>query len=176
MQMKPANWQDVCTKIDQLDLDPIKVKLMDPDEGYCWTREQADHIEAQYRQFLKLSALQNSSVVPTKVIDTFWHAHILDTHKYAEDCDHVFGYFLHHFPYFGMRGEVDRKNLEQAYSETLQLVRDLFGVEASWGKSDAQSSICSSCGTSDCAPTPSCSSVTPFSEVIDINTRPALAA
>lgn len=27
--------------------------------------------------------------------------------KYAADCEAVFGYFLHHFPYVGLRGEED---------------------------------------------------------------------
>jgi hypothetical protein len=27
--------------------------------------------------------------------------------KYAQDCETVFGYFLHHFPYAGLRGEDD---------------------------------------------------------------------
>lgn len=31
-------------------------------------------------------------------VDDIWHAHILHTRKYAEDCGSYFGYFLHHTP------------------------------------------------------------------------------
>lgn len=166
----------VWNKIDGLDLDPIKVKLMDASEGEGWSQHFVDKIEEQYRQFLKLSALSGSVVVPTKLIDTFWHAHILDTRKYAEDCDLIFGHFLHHFPYFGMRGEQDRENLQKSFVDTMKRVEEVFG--ARWDIiSQEGSGICTSCGTSDCAPDPSCGSdPTPgvYSDVIQSHLRPML--
>src|SRR4051812_5332671 len=99
--------------IQALDLDPIKFKLMEADEGHGWSREYADHTEREYKRYLILSAkYPEESLTPTKTVDKFWHAHILDTLKYAEDCQNVFGYFLHHFPYFGMRGEQDTANFK----------------------------------------------------------------
>ena len=35
-------------------------------------------------------------------MDAFWHQHILDTVAYQRDTVQIFGYFLHHFPYFGI--------------------------------------------------------------------------
>jgi len=67
-------------------------------------------------------------VVPSKIVDTFWHYHILDTQAYAEDCDRVFGSFLHHYPYFGMRGEADARALTDAYDETLVLYESRYGA------------------------------------------------
>src|SRR5262249_49602408 len=94
--------------IQALDLDPIKLKLMDPEEGQGWSREYVDRVEIAYRRFLTLLVkFPDETIAPTKDVDKFWHGHILDTMKYAEDCERVFGYFLHHFPYFGMRGERD---------------------------------------------------------------------
>ena len=114
--------------ITSLDLAPIKVKLMDPESGEGWTQEDADTVELWYRRFLILSFKHRSKpVVVNDAIDTFWHYHILDTRKYAEDCETVFGYFLHHFPYFGMRGEQDSKNLQQSFSDTLKLIEEEFG-------------------------------------------------
>ncbi|MCX7069356.1 MAG: hypothetical protein NTW85_16940 [Methylococcales bacterium] len=52
---------------------------------------------------------------------------ILDTQKYQEDCELLFGYFLHHFPYFGMRGKEDEENLKMAWTETRQLYKTRFG-------------------------------------------------
>lgn len=53
-----------------------------------------DAVEAQYREFLRIGAGQP----PSEAVDRFWHAHILDTKKYAQDCHHLFGRFLHHMP------------------------------------------------------------------------------
>jgi hypothetical protein len=46
-----------------------------------------------------------------KIVDEIWHQHILDTHAYHRDCDAIFGSYLHHFPYFGMRGDADAQAL-----------------------------------------------------------------
>jgi hypothetical protein len=94
--------------IHALDLEPIKFKLMAKDGDDKWSQEQADLNEKGYRQFLILIAkYPGESIAPSKDVDKFWHGHILDTMKYAEDCHNVFGFFLHHFPYLGMRDEED---------------------------------------------------------------------
>lgn len=111
-----------------LDLDPIKFKLMDKKEGHGWTREEADRHELEYRRFLALTAkFPDDVITPDTNVDRFWHGHILDTMKYAEDCQHVFGYFLHHFPYFGMRDEDDAANLADASANTRRLYAQEFG-------------------------------------------------
>ncbi|MBD2018613.1 hypothetical protein H6F43_00245, partial [Leptolyngbya sp. FACHB-36] len=66
---------------------------------------------------------------PTWEIDQVWHCHILDTDKYAKDCDTLFGQFIHHFPYFGVRGENDRQAWYRAYALTQVLFRKHFGFE-----------------------------------------------
>jgi hypothetical protein len=122
--------QQMVEAIFSLDLDPIKVKLMDKTEGHGWTREQADHNELEYKRFLALLAkYPDQSIAPTTEVDKFWHGHILDTMKYAEDCDNVFGYFLHHFPYFGMRGEEDAANLVSAFMNMQRLHGQEFDDE-----------------------------------------------
>ncbi|NJN86389.1 MAG: hypothetical protein HC881_08865 [Leptolyngbyaceae cyanobacterium SL_7_1] len=68
-------------------------------------------------------------LVPPDDIDQVWHYHILDTQKYATDCQHLFGYFIHHFPYLGTRGEYDRQDWYCAYTLTQLLFRQQFGVE-----------------------------------------------
>ena len=114
--------------IQALDLDPIKVKLMDPEEGQGWSREYVDQMAIAYKRFLTLSVkYPEETIAPSKDVDKFWHGHILDTMKYAEDCQNVFGYFLHHFPYFGMRGEADAANLAEAGRTTKRLYEHEFG-------------------------------------------------
>jgi hypothetical protein len=118
----------VVAAIQALDLDPIKLKMMDAEEGQGWSREHADRTELGYKRFLTLLATHpEETLAPSKDVDKFWHGHILDTLKYAEDCDKVFGCFLHHFPYFGMRGAEDAANLARAAETTRRLYLYEFG-------------------------------------------------
>src|SRR6267142_1532205 len=118
----------VIAAIEVLDLDPIKLKLMDPEEGQGWSRAYADRMELAYKRFLTLLVTHpEETLAPGKDVDKFWHGHILDTLKYAEDCQKVFGYFLHHFPYFGMRGEEDAANLAEAGRTANRLYEKEFG-------------------------------------------------
>lgn len=118
----------IIAKIEALDLAPIKFKLMDAEEGEGWSRDYADRIELEYKRFLMLLVKHpDASIAPTKAVDKFWHGHILDTLKYAEDCHNVFGYFLHHFPYFGMRGSEDAANLAAAADNMHRLYQEEFG-------------------------------------------------
>lgn len=111
-----------------LDLEPIKGKLTAAKEGQGWTQAQADLAECWYKRYLILIArYPDCSVVPNKIIDTVWHTHILDTRKYAVDCQAIFGRFLHHFPYFGMRGPDDARRLSEAFEHTKQLFLLHFG-------------------------------------------------
>jgi hypothetical protein len=120
--------EQVIAAIEALDLGPIKLKLMDPEEGQGWSREYVEQMETAYKRFLTLLVkFPHESIAPTKDVDKFWHGHILDTMKYAEDCQNVFGYFLHHFPYFGMRGEQDAADLQAAGENMHALYEREFG-------------------------------------------------
>ncbi len=114
--------------INNLDLEPIMVKVMDRDEGYGWSLDFTKKIANEYKRFLTI-CLENHDfpMVPSSFVDKFWHFHILDTQKYADDCNVIFGEFLHHFPYFGMRGEDDEKNLKQAWIDSRSLYIRRFG-------------------------------------------------
>ncbi len=151
--VKDRTEQQVWKAVQELDLDPIKVKLMHGEEGLGWTLDQANEAERWYKRFLFLNfKYPEKSIVPTKVVDKFWHFHILDTQKYAEDCDRVFGYFLHHFPYFGMRGDEDAANLKAAFSDTCSILKSEFGEDAQVAGS------CPDCDSSACDGQPSCGS------------------
>src|SRR5262249_40432374 len=112
----------------EMDLEPVMVKAMDPEEGYGWTLDFTVAIAEEYRRYLTL-CVENPDipVVPSNFVDDFWHLHILDTEKYQEDCQEYLGFFLHHFPYFGMRGPEDAANLTAAWLRTRELYRDRFG-------------------------------------------------
>ncbi|WP_373990961.1 hypothetical protein [Duganella sp. BuS-21] len=116
--------------IAALDLEPIKVKLMHEESGEGWTLERANAVEFEYRRFLILmKKFPNEPSAPLVDVDTFWHYHILDTMKYAADCDAAFGHFLHHFPYIGLRGEDDEAAHLRLGMRMKQLYEDTFGED-----------------------------------------------
>jgi hypothetical protein len=114
--------------IEALDLTLIKLKLQDTEEGPGWSAEKCGAVEVDYKRFLALKrAYPEAEIVPNREVDLFWHQHILDTEKYAEDCEALFGTFLHHYPYFGMQGEEDYANLCSAFSKTQEIYERHFG-------------------------------------------------
>ena len=114
--------------IAALDLSPIKVKLMHKESGEGWSLDKANAMETEYRRFLYLmKAFPNDETAPQVDVDTFWHYHILDTMKYASDCEQAFGYFLHHYPYIGLRSEDDVAVQQQAGERMRELYESTFG-------------------------------------------------
>lgn len=131
--------------IEDLEFDLLKLKLQDPEEGKGWTPDYTDTVCSEYKKFLALTRqYPKKAIVPSGPVDTFWHYHILDTQAYEVDCDKVFGFFLHHFPYFGMRSSQDSTNLQHAWDETRDLYSQHFGEqpEGLW----ASGSRCPKCG------------------------------
>ncbi|MBD2121481.1 glycine-rich domain-containing protein-like [Trichocoleus sp. FACHB-262] len=126
----PQSYQAFLQKVRSLDLGPIAHQLMHSQIGPQWTKLQATRAIARYLGFLYLvGQYPRLQLVPTQEIDQVWHQHILDTHKYAEDCQHLFGRFIHHFPYLGTRGEADQQDWQRAYALTQVLFRKHFGLD-----------------------------------------------
>ncbi|MFM2357397.1 MAG: hypothetical protein RJA61_134 [Candidatus Parcubacteria bacterium] len=128
-------------RLEVLDLRDVKRKLMEPEpEGKGWTQDQADEAEKWYRRYIAtiIKYPNATSHVPNGPIDTFWHQHILDTAAYRDDCAHILGYFLDHYPYFGLNG--DAKERDDSFDETNQLYIAMFGEDCrtmSFGKKKA---------------------------------------
>lgn len=118
-------------RIDALNLDPILSKLVQPEPDVEGVSEaQAMRAVMKYRRFLKLIVMHPGvTIVPSREVDEVWHNHILDTRKYADDCAAVFGFFLHHFPYLGMRGEADERSWRASFARTCELYKEHFGEE-----------------------------------------------
>jgi hypothetical protein len=115
--------------IATLELGAIKTKLMHVASGEGWSAAHADAVEVEYRRFLTLMKLYpNDSTAPLVDVDTFWHYHILDTAKYAADCEQAFGYFLHHYPYLGMGGVEGANALDAAGARMAELYAATFGA------------------------------------------------
>ncbi|WLI90068.1 glycine-rich domain-containing protein-like [Massilia sp. R2A-15] len=143
----------LCAPIAALDLDPIKVKIMHAQSGEGWSLAYTEAVEVEYRRFLHLMKLfPHEQAAPLFDVDVFWHYHILDTMKYAADCQAVFGYFLHHFPYVGLRGEDDLEAHERAGGRMDELYERTYGEPQAMTCPDA-SRIAFSLATAPSAPT-----------------------
>ena len=113
-----------------IDLEMVKMKLRQPSEEVNWTEEQSEDAEVEYKRYLTLCLhypYPRFSVVPNKIMDTMWHYHILDTRAYHRDCERVFGGYVHHYPYFGLRGKEDAQRLKETFEETKKLYEREFG-------------------------------------------------
>jgi hypothetical protein len=126
IQYKPL--EHTIAAIQAIDLSLIKFKATRLEDGYGWTPAYADRMETAYKRYLILHAkYPEMTLAPEQDVDRFWHMHILDTRKYAADCDATFGHFLHHFPYLGLRGADDAKALQTAFEKMQALYLEEFG-------------------------------------------------
>jgi hypothetical protein len=84
------------TLVSTIDLNAICKKVQIQQKWDDATIARAEH---EYREYLAAAlAIPDRMVPPSRTADEIWHAHILDTQKYADDCKKVFGGFLHHVP------------------------------------------------------------------------------
>ncbi|HEX9094646.1 MAG TPA: hypothetical protein VF990_00945 [Candidatus Dormibacteraeota bacterium] len=99
--------QQVRNAIARLDLVKIKAKAT---KEYGWRRARVEDADDWYRNFLWLCYKHGA---PLSMIgrdaDDLWHLHILDTAKYARDCQKIFGKFLSHRPIYGRPTAEDRR-------------------------------------------------------------------
>lgn len=56
----------------------------------------ADELEFETRRFLRMSVKTGEPVVPSVMVDEYWHALILDTRTYKDFCQKAFGVFVEH--------------------------------------------------------------------------------
>ena len=104
--------------VQTLDLEPIRLRVMDAERGEGWTRERAESAERAYRTYLTMLVRNPEameSIVVSKDVDEFWHTHILHTMKYTADCQRMFGTYLHHKPQDEARSAADIERTRQLY-------------------------------------------------------------
>ena len=127
--------------VSRLDFGRLKHKYTGSSEAEMSVRDW-DMAELEYRRFLTLKCFYPAiALVPSKAVDAIWHAHILDTRAYREDCNQVFGRFIDHYPYFGIYGKDDYQELTSAFSQTVSLYEKHFGAYPGGGE-EAQAMRC----------------------------------
>ncbi len=115
-----------------IDFGAMKFKMLGESKSPLDTESKIDNAIEEYRRFLSLNLMYpDALIVPNKIMDEVWHQHILDTKAYRQDCQMVFGYFLDHFPYYGIRSDEDKKNRDSSFDETNKLYKNHFGVHPS---------------------------------------------
>lgn len=136
-------------QIEALDLSEIKRKLQSK-KGLWWRfRNNVDKLELEYKQFLYLIAINPGEVVVpwSQNMDDLWHEHILDTVKYSQDCQDIFGRYIHHNPHLGL----GTSNQQYHYEKTKKIYKETFEDKAKKKKS----------GDSSFHETPGCSAIMP---------------
>jgi hypothetical protein len=84
------------SNIQALDLSAVIQRLQRKLE---WNVPRAEQAVDEYRQFLQLILDGSTPHSPlSDDMDEVWHAHILFTRMYADDCQRIFGRFIHHNP------------------------------------------------------------------------------
>jgi len=129
--------EQVIAAIQALDVESVKVRLMDPVRGEGWTREHADAIEIAYKNFLTMLVKypeDAEQIAMSEDTDEFWHTHILQTRKYADDCQAVFGDFLHHSPHLEDITPAYLEEKNASVEKTRLLYEKEFGadMDAAW--------------------------------------------
>jgi hypothetical protein len=110
---------------EELDLNSVRDALI---EKQGWSLKRAEAARSEYVRFLTLLQLRPGfMLVPwpnakgQDDLDQFWHQHILDTAKYADDCNRLFGRIIHHNPHVirGSEQETDAvKKTQRLYAYT----------------------------------------------------------
>ncbi|PAX59650.1 glycine-rich domain-containing protein-like [Brunnivagina elsteri] len=118
-------------KLNQLDLQVISKKLTSNSKNFQWTEEEIKSAILRYKMFLCLHFLfPNTELVPTVEIDQVWHTHILlNTAKYIENCQELYGYILHHYSPADDNLEISHKCQETAFALTKHLFLEIFGID-----------------------------------------------
>jgi hypothetical protein len=81
---------------DALNLDVLKTHF----KSKNWNPLKIHTSLREYRYFL--AKIQKGEFVgPSEIVDQVWHVHMLHTEKYTNDCNLLFGYYLHHVPSVG---------------------------------------------------------------------------
>lgn len=85
-------------RLQRLDLEPVMKKFSEESGVQGADLERAEML---YRQYLTLRhRYADSRFSAPRLVDEVWHTHIMFTRKYFEDCNLLFGEYLHHDPEF----------------------------------------------------------------------------
>jgi hypothetical protein len=126
------------TRLAKIDLTAVMAHVAEDTGLGAADLERAEDL---YRKFLTLVAANTTgkAVVPPRIADYVWHAHITFTRQYAADCELLFGRFLHH--------DIQDGDTTESYADTVFNYQRYFGVDVrNCGLSKEEFSLASPCG------------------------------
>ena len=126
-ESKVMSVEEAMARVASIDLSKVKRKLRNRDG---WSADDVAEGEQLYRKYLALIlAYPDRRLSPSRIMDEFWHAHILDTKAYTADCERVLGRYLHHVPSDGGQMDIlDAVIMRALYKETCDLFLKHFDI------------------------------------------------
>lgn len=110
----------------------VRYSLQHKPPTLAWVADAREQLEAdptlameEYRRFLGLLLAEAEPITPSKLIDEFWHQHVLDSRNYAHFCARTAGRTLHHIPHY----EKPHVFHAPAFRRTHALYRKRFGID-----------------------------------------------
>jgi len=117
--------QEAVNYIESIDFALMRDKMV---KHYGWRLSEVEQGIRLYRNYLILHLRYPGEKLPPSVdIDEVWHNHILDTERYRNDCEKIFGKYLDHYPYFGIDGHSNLHDTTKAFERTQELHNREFG-------------------------------------------------
>lgn len=125
-------------KVSDIDFSKINAKL---ESHHGISKDRVKMMQDIYCKWLVLHmCYPDAELTPNEILDEYWHAHILDTKAYADDCQKLFGHYLHHYPYFGLEGDADAR--DAGFELTNTLFKKHFGSELIGSANPCKSTDC----------------------------------
>lgn len=97
----------------------------------AWIPEYLEMLESdsiqvieEYKRFLQLLIINKIVLTPSKLVDEFWHQHILNSTEYFQFCIRIAGHYIHHSPH-------DQKPHSfhlDSFNQTQQVYKKYFGL------------------------------------------------
>jgi hypothetical protein len=142
----------ICNEIEHIRFDLIGWKMRDSN-NCSFSDDEVEFAIGEYKRFITLKVENPSArLSPTKMMDEAWHYHILDTKRYAKDCQVLYGDFVHHSPSYGpLDSEEKQTVLEESFKRMYELYKQRFdsnpiSCRASCGHCNSGGTGCESCG------------------------------
>lgn len=131
---------------EEIDLGSVSTAMV---EKHGWSGARAEAAKNEYLRSLTLLQRRPGFILAPWLdeqgrddLDQFWHQHILETAKYASDCQSLFGRMIHHNPHVERGSEIEIEAVHKTrrlYARTFRT--GYFGSKAEPG----DFSGCSSC-------------------------------
>ncbi len=100
---------------------PSRIQSLTLSRNPGWNQARFDAALKEYRRFLLLcKQYPEAKIMAPSDVDELWHMHMLDSVNYTDDCQRIFGGYLHHDPC------IDEPNATNT-QETLNLYETFFG-------------------------------------------------